>query len=208
MRRKKKAAAEPAIQQVADDPKMLSDLAAAVSAELKVNSSTRDSLEVAWRIYDNIRDWTARADSKASIMLALEAAALALVVGLAGTEDVPGPGCGPARWSLGAGILFLCAAVLLAALAVLPQLRGRRLSGESKRNFLYFGHLQYWDAEALSKEIKKDPNVLDQVTSQIVIMSKIVWRKNVWLQWSLYSFAAALVLIAPVLVIVLAGGTL
>ncbi len=171
-----------------------------------MSGGKRDPAEVAWRIYDNLNDWTARVDTKASIVLALEAGALALVVGLAGEGRALDLGYVLARWSLGIGVLFLCCAVVLAALVVLPQLRRGHLSDETSKNFIYFGHLRNWKPEALAKQIGHDPDMVDQISTQIVIISKIVWRKHVWLQWSLYSLIAALVFITPVLILGVAGG--
>lgn len=166
----------------------------------------RDRDDLAWKIHGNLSDWTARVDNKASILLALQAASLALVVGLAGTGRGLGAGCDFARWSLGVGVLLLCAAAVLAALAVLPQLRRRHLSQESKRNFIYFGHLRNWKPDALAEAMSDDPDILDQLSHQIVIMAKIAWRKHVWLQWSLYAMIAALVFVAPFFVVSFVGG--
>jgi hypothetical protein len=171
-----------------------------------VSGSQRDSAGVAWRIYDNLNDWTARVDTKASIVLAVEAASLALVVGLGGEGSALDPGSGLARWSLGIGVLLLCCGVVFAGLVVLPQLRGWRLSRESKKNFVYFGHIRSWDPDALAKAIGSDPDMLDQVSRQVVIMSKIVWLKHIWLQWSLYSLIAALFFVVPVYFLGLVGG--
>jgi hypothetical protein len=148
--------------------------------------------DFAWRVHDGLSDWTARVDIKASIALAIEAAVLGFVLTLT-TDKGPLANITEERAiPLGIGIGFLLTAVVLAVLVVLPLLRGRHTKTEYKKNFIYFGHLRHWDPEQLASALKKEPVGLDQLSRQLVVMSKLVWFKHRSLQFSLAAFVAGI----------------
>lgn len=151
--------------------------------------------EFAWKVHDVLSDWTARVDIKASISLAIEAAIGGFVVTFASGTGPLTHSTGWAAWTLDAGVAALALSIMLSILVVFPQLRGRKAKREYKDNFIYFGHLRYWDSTELKNRLSDDPVGLDQLARQLVNMSNIVWRKHVWLQWSMLLFLSGLLLI-------------
>lgn len=127
-------------------------------------------------------------DAKASIALAIEAAVAGLVALMATGDGELADASGLAAWSLGAGVLLLAASVVLSVLVVFPQLRGRATRGEYSNDVVYFGHLRLWEPQSLAARLAEDSGELDGLARQLVRMSKIAWRKHVWLQWSLALF--------------------
>jgi hypothetical protein len=127
-------------------------------------------------------------DAKASIALAIEAAVAGLVALMATGDGELADASGLAAWSLGVGVLLLAASVVLSVLVVFPQLRGRATRREYSNDVVYFGHLRLWDPQRLAARLAEDSGELDGLSRQLVRMSKIAWRKHVWLQWSLALF--------------------
>lgn len=162
-----------------------------------------EQLEFAWKLHDNLSDWTARVDVKASIALAIEAAVLGFVITLT-TDEKPLAGlvCWPA-WILLGGVAMLGASVLLAILVVFPQLRGRHLRSEYQSNYVYFGHLRLWEASSLASRLESHTDDVEVISRQLVRMSEIVWRKHVWLQWSLSLLILGVAAVAASYVMVL-----
>ena len=159
----------------------------------------------AWRVHDSISDSTARVDIKSSIALAIEAAVLGSVISLS-TESrlLAGISNWPV-WLLFGGLACLTASVGLAVLVVMPQLRRRHLRAEYRSNAVYFGHLRLWQPIELAAHLRHTDHELDVLARQLVDMSKIVWRKHVWLQWSLVCLLAGVVLVAATYVLVVTG---
>lgn len=61
---------------------------------------------------------------------------------------------------------------------VIPRLRRKHIRREYPDNFIYFGHLKFWDAGQLPSAIKKK-DLLPVLTHQMVEMSKITWKKHI-----------------------------
>lgn len=150
----------------------------------------KPSTEFAWRVHDGVGDWTARVDAKASIALAIEAAVASLVALMATGDGQLAEASELAAWFLGAGVLLIAASVVLSVLVVFPQLRGRATRREYSNDVVYFGHLRLWEPQRLAARLAEDSGELDVLSRQLVRMSKIAWRKHVWLQWSLALFVA------------------
>lgn len=163
--------------------------------------------EFAWRVHDNLSSWTARVDVKASIALAIEAAVLGFALVLAEDGRVLDNIENCTRWVLYLGLASIFASVVLSILVVLPQLRAKHTKSEYKQNRIYFGHLRHWEDDDLAKSLKEEEHEIDQLARQLVNTSKIIWRKHVWLQWSLYAFLAGVLLLGLVIVLVLVGVT-
>lgn len=144
-----------------------------------------NSTDTAWKLHAAQVDWTGKVDSKASFALALESAALVATLSL----TVPGrPFASLQHWYevgvIGLGVLLVLAGGLLATLVVIPRLRSSELEDEYERNFIYFGHLRYWDAEALAARLAEGD--LDAVLCrQITTMARISWYKHRLVQWSM-----------------------
>ncbi|MFG6294122.1 Pycsar system effector family protein [Streptomyces rochei] len=164
--------------------------------------SSSDPHETAWRIHAALGEWTARVDAKASFALTLESAALAGIVALSDKNrlfsNLTGFGV---RGPLWAGILLILTAAVLAILVVAPRLRAKKkLEAESSENFIFFGHLQFWEPTALAQKLQEQ-DMLPVLTNQLVNMSKIAWRKHRFVQLSflLAGIGGVLVFIAGVI---------
>lgn len=162
-------------------------------------SSASEPRETAWRIHTAITEWTARVDAKASFALTLESAALAGIVALSDKDRLFSDRTGLATQApLWAGTLMILAGAVLAILVVAPRLRSQRaLKAEFPEHFVYFGHLQYWEPSELAQKLQEQ-DMLPVLSTQLVNMSKIAWRKHrlVQLSFFLAGVGGALVLIA------------
>jgi hypothetical protein len=145
-----------------------------------------------------LNDWTAKVDFKASIVLALEVGVLGLVVTLSGDK---GPLHQLSGWHViayraGVGALFLGA--LLGMGVVIPQLnrrRTRKTGQEWHTNTIYFGHLRHWDDKALTARLNERQDSVEQLSRQLIAMSRIAWRKHSLLQVSMISLAVGAALV-------------
>ncbi|SEE57217.1 Pycsar system effector family protein [Streptomyces sp. Ag109_O5-10] len=162
-----------------------------------------DPRETAWRIHTAIGEWTARVDAKASFALTLESAALAGIVALSDNghrfSRLHGYGIRGVVW---AGALLILAGAVLAILVVAPRLRSvKKLRSEAPENFIYFGHLQFWDPATLALKLQQE-DTLPILSSQLINTSKIAWRKHrlVQLSFLLAAVGGVLVLIAGLVV--------
>ena len=147
----------------------------------------KDRVDFAWRVHSALDNWTTKVDGKASIVLAIEAAALGLIVTLS-SNDGPLAGLQGAnalrfRWGIG----FLALGTLLAGAAIFPQLSRWKARREWKTGIVYFGHLRRWQSETLLRRYEnlEAETPLASLTKQHVIMAKIAWRKHVALQYSM-----------------------
>ena len=143
------------------------------------------ALDTAWRIHAAIVDWTGKVDSKASFALAIQSAVIIAVIGFAGgrrrLSHLDDPAEQAAFWI---GITMLTIALVLVTWVVRPRLRTKAMKNEWPDNFIYFGHLRYWDPDALEAALKDRP-ILPLLTRQVVSMSQIAWQKHKCLQWSM-----------------------
>jgi hypothetical protein len=165
--------------------------------------SAQEPRETAWRIHAAVGEWTARVDAKASFALTLESAALAGIVALSDNghrfSHLHGYGV---RGTLWAGALLILTGAVLAIFVVAPRLRSvKKLESEAPQNFIYFGHLQFWDPAALAQKLEQE-DTLPILSNQLVNMSKIAWRKHRFVQLSflLAAIGGVLVFIAGLLV--------
>lgn len=154
--------------------------------------------EFAWKVHSALDSWTAKVDSKASIVLGLETASIGFVVALWSTNKVFVGLRGTQQLFFRVGFATLIIGVVLAGLTVFPQLSRRRAKRIWKKHIIYFGHLRHWDPVDLEKRLKEvtEPTSLTQLSNQLVEMSKIAWRKHAWLQYSMLATFAGLALIA------------
>ncbi|MDQ0869024.1 hypothetical protein QFZ70_001497 [Arthrobacter sp. V1I9] len=137
------------------------------------------AIETAWRIHGALGDWTGKVDAKASFAFTLESAGVATAVALADDGRVFDGLEGPVQSILYfGGLIGLTIAAAFAVWVVIPRLRYFKVKNEWPSNFIYFGHLKYWDFEMLPGAIKKK-DLLPVLTHQMVKMSKICWRKHV-----------------------------
>ncbi|MCD2107451.1 DUF5706 domain-containing protein [Rhodococcus erythropolis] len=164
-----------------------------------------EAIDFGWRVHGAQEAWTAKVDVKASIVLALDGAVLAAIIGghneggvfdqLVGWRNV--------LQGVAAGLIII--GLILAGLVVRPALGSSR---EHERDYqdhlIYFGHLRHWNgqASALATRLRAwssdDEN--EQLAEQLLNMSRRNWWKHRLLQWALYiSGVAALFLAVAVL---------
>ncbi|WP_459311170.1 Pycsar system effector family protein [Arthrobacter sp. MDT2-2] len=118
-------------------------------------------------------------DAKASFAFTLQSAALGVAVALSADTRMFGALEGP--WQ---NITYIVACFSLICGAgcsmwvVIPRLRMIHVRKEWPDNFIYFGHLKFWEAENLQEKIR-EADMLTVVSNQIVRMSKIAWAKHI-----------------------------
>lgn len=157
-----------------------------------------DPHDFAWKVHGALDAWTAKVDSKASIVLGLETASVGFIVALASANGTFTNLKGGHLTAFKLGLALLTLGVFLAGLTVFPQLSRRRARRIWQDHVIYFGHLRHWDPLDLEKRLSEmtEPTSLHQLASQLVEMSKIAWRKHAWLQYSMLCTLAGLVLVA------------
>jgi hypothetical protein len=146
-------------------------------------TSSAEAQEKAWRIHAAIGDWTARVDAKASFALTLQSAAMAGIVALSGTGHRLGQVHGFSRIFLWLGALLILAGAALAILVVVPRLRAGKVLTEAPQSYVYFGHLQHWNAADLALALENE-DILPVLSKQLVMTSKIAWDKHLLVQRS------------------------
>lgn len=157
------------------------------------------SIDTAWKTHTMLHEWTAKVDTKASIVLTLEVALVALFVGLTDRgkllENAFGSIVGAVAGAVGLGFLLL--SVALAGWVVFPRLARSASSRDWKSNTLYFGHLRNWEPDALAEELRRasDDQRLGQLAAQLVAMAQVCWRKHAVLQYSMLSAGVGFVLL-------------
>jgi len=142
-------------------------------------------IEFAWRVHAALESWTTRADVKASILLAVEGGAALFVVGAPG---------GHRAWPVAVILMLLLAAMATTAAVVLPILGPRRVHrAESARHSVYFGHLRHWQPRELTGHLSTltPDDELAMMSTQLVRMSRLNWRKHRLLQASVALLTAA-----------------
>ena len=152
-------------------------------------SSNADGIDFAWRVHEALDSWTGKVDTKSSIALGIEIAVLGFVVTL---TDKPGRFSALHGTDLNCfriGLTLIVLSIFFSLAVVFPQLHRIKSRRNWKTNMIYFGHLRRWSPADLAKALVAGPPEDEQLARQLVEMSKIAWRKHVWLQWSLISFA-------------------
>jgi hypothetical protein len=151
--------------------------------------SSPEARETAWQIHAAVADWTGKVDAKAAFALTLESALLAGIAAVAGADHRfarMGGGAGALLWL---GIVLVLAGTALSILVVTPRVRSKDVAGEAPQNFIFFGHLQYWRPDDLEMALESaDP--LPMLSRQLVVTSKIAWKKHRYIKWS-FRLAAA-----------------
>jgi hypothetical protein len=156
-----------------------------------------EAIDFAWKIHSALTDWTGKVDAKASFALAVESAGIAASISLTAKDRTFGNL--QTAWqiaSLWTAICLLLTAAVLAVVVVTPRLRRGQLDVEVATNFIYFGHLRHWHGEDLRRALMHRP-LLPVLTTQLINMSKIAWRKHRLAQASLTlaAIAAAVLLV-------------
>ncbi|GAA0339715.1 hypothetical protein GCM10010151_31690 [Actinoallomurus spadix] len=139
------------------------------------------------QVHQALHEWTAKVDTKASVVLSLETAAFGAVLAFSSASKPLGHLHGSEVWFYRFGISLLIGGILFAGAAVFPQLNRRDARRNWRSNYVYFGHLRWWAPDDLITVVQANGLVRDPLvmSTQIVALSKIVWRKHVFLQWSM-----------------------
>lgn len=145
-------------------------------------------VDFAWKVHNAQESWTARVDGKAALYLATQTAVLvAMFAGFA--KDKPLDALdGPNACFAVAGAALSIVAVLVAGCAVIPMMnRTRKLKAEAPDNFIYFGHVRHWKAADLRDRLGRltAAEELDQLSMQLVALSKRNWAKHTYLRAAL-----------------------
>ena len=154
--------------------------------------------DFAWKVHAALDAWTAKVDSKASIVLGLETASIGFIVALSAANKAFSQLRGTPLTAFRIGLSLLALGVLLAGATVFPQLSRRRSRRIWRDQVIYFGHLRHWKPADLEKRLGQmtESASLDQLANQLVEMSKIAWRKHAWLQYSMLSTLGGLIFVA------------
>ncbi|WP_396134598.1 Pycsar system effector family protein [Cellulomonas sp. ATA003] len=159
--------------------------------------ASHSGVDFGWRVHNSQEAWTAKVDTKASILLALEGGLLvAVFAGFAegGTfADVNG-------WrqnALYASVGLLIIAIISAAAAVFPILGSvREHRQHASENFIYFGHLRHLNPHDVTSRLRQLTAQQESAMlgRQLVAMSKGNWRKHQCVRVSVLTvlFAAGL----------------
>ncbi|MFJ4207968.1 Pycsar system effector family protein [Paenarthrobacter sp. NPDC089675] len=143
------------------------------------------ALETAWKIHAALVDWTGKVDTKAAFAFALESAGIGLVINLSAKDRIFGTLTGPwQNFSYYLGGIALVLAAACAMWVVIPRLRMWHVGKEWPDNFIYFGHVKFWEPPALVQKIK-ETDLLPVLSKQLVGMSKIAWRKHLLVKLSM-----------------------
>lgn len=157
------------------------------------------AIDFGWRVHAAQEAWTAKVDVKASIVLALDGALLAAIIGGHNNDGVFADLTGWRNVVHGISAILVFIALVLAAAAVIPLL-GRSSSHERDhaQHLIYFGHLRHWDPNSLAVRLQglTQTAETEQLATQLVAMSKRNWRKHRFLQFAICLTATSVLLLA------------
>lgn len=150
--------------------------------------------EFAWRVHMAQVAWSSNADVKVSVLLALEAGALYVVIsaighgGLAGSKTYPVVGA--------IGLIALLLAIIAGVMAIFPRLgQGNHDRGP---HVIYFGDLRRWDTAELTSHIAglTEGDELGMLSRQLTEISRRNWAKHLWVRRSLVLALTGILIIA------------
>lgn len=162
----------------------------------------KGAIDFAWRVHAAQEGWTAKVDTKASILLALEGGSLFAVLTANNERGALQGFNGAALLFELAGVSLLFVGVLCAATAVFPLLgRVKNHRRDYLRHFVYFGHVRHWQPETLAEALRHHPHNddLHMLARQLIAMSKRNWLKHRVVQLSLVAALLGLMLIGVAL---------
>jgi hypothetical protein len=155
-------------------------------------SEPRTGIDFGWEAHRAVQAWTASVDTKASVVLAVEAA----VTGAAASALIRPKGELHAATGLHlataiSAVAFLVAAVGCALWVVFPRLERARTRRLAPTGLVYFGHLRERGADEIAQALAALTPAEErrQLASQLCVTGAVAWRKHSWLQRSLTLFA-------------------
>jgi hypothetical protein len=143
------------------------------------------AIDTAWRTHEAIRDWTGKAEAKASFALLIESAMVTGTITLSMNHRLFSALSGASLTFYVLGIAFLAIAISTAIFAVVPQIRRRPAKKTYRDNWVFFGHLRFWENPEDLVSAWKYRDVLPVLARQAIFMSRVAWRKHRLLQASL-----------------------
>lgn len=159
------------------------------------------SIDLGWKRHVAINDWTSKVDSKASIVLSLEAAISAGIAALSAREQPLGSLDGSTLWWYRLGVGLVVIGVATAAFVVRPRLGSRAAKESYPSNTIYFGHLRHWKPTELAEHLDhlSAEDETRMLALQLIAMADIAWTKHRLLQLSLTVFPFGVLLMAVLL---------
>jgi hypothetical protein len=140
-------------------------------------------VDFAWQVHAVQEQWSARADTKATVVFTVEAAVIAAVVAAFGNAAVAASMTGWRIVLVWLGVLASAVAIGAAAFVVAPQLGSKRKLAQ-ERHVIYFGHLRSWEPQELAQRLEKltDSAGLSELSVQLTRTAAGNWRKYVLLR--------------------------
>lgn len=168
------------------------------SQQPKADAEQR-AIDFAWKVHSAQESWTAKVDAKAAILFTVELVLLAALIAAHGHGKLIGRMHHGPRLIAEIGTILAFGSSFLVGGAVIPQL-GRTAKHKAQRcdHLIYFGHLRHWAPKELQKRLEKltSADELEQLSRQLVEMSKRNWVKHRWLQAAMVGALLSVVLIA------------
>jgi len=156
-------------------------------------------IDFAWKVHSAQEGWTAKVDAKAAILFTVELVLLAALIAAHGHGKLIGRMHGGPRLIAEIGTALAFASSFLVGGAVIPRLgRTTQYKTQSFDHFIYFGNLRHWEPKELQKRLGKltSADELEQLSRQLVEMSKRNWVKHRWLQAAMVLALFSVVLVA------------
>lgn len=142
-------------------------------------------VDFAWRVHGAQEAWTAKVDSKAAIVFAIQIALLAALIATHVDGGLIDAMQGAQRIVAEAGTASGVLAVLCSGAAVVPLLGKPRIhERDHEEHLIYFGHLRHWKPDRLVGRLQtlSPDDELTQLSHQLIQMSTRNWAKHRCLQ--------------------------
>jgi hypothetical protein len=158
--------------------------------------SMQQALEFTWNAHQAVSDWSARLDTKSSILLSLETAATVVVVAATETGHVFARLQDLRLYAFRGGLGLLLISIALAAFVVFPKSGQRKVHG-GPSGIVYYGDVRRWDAYELYAYLStlKPQQYLKLLTDQLVTLSRYAWKKHLQLRASMFLAALGAILL-------------
>jgi pycsar effector protein len=152
-----------------------------------------ERIDFAWHCHSAQESWTAKVDTKASIVLTADLIGIAALVGVVARDYYHG-------WrdaQVVIAVALACVGIVATIAAIFPMLGPRRPA--SVTNLVYFGQLRRRMAADVAAQLAgaTTREFLDELSRQLVNMARLNWIKHRLLQCGL-SFSVAAFLLAAI----------
>ncbi|MGV8175901.1 MAG: Pycsar system effector family protein [Methanothrix sp.] len=154
------------------------------------------TLEVMWRTYDTINDWIKFSDTKAGAISAANIAILAILFSkFIDFKDFIILHQGIA-WLLAIGIVCGVLSIAFSIISLYPRINSSREISLIFFESIVINYSNYSQYKiAIGNNLRDDSDLMDQITEQIWINSKIAHDKYNKVRWSMFFFLIMLILI-------------